>query len=91
MPNLSHRSARMVGVTPVIARIVHHDQRASLASNFSRIHNNSVKDAKSASNPYSRNSVKSTTEIRPATNMALSRAFLIELGLPLLLEPEPKV
>jgi RNA-directed DNA polymerase len=27
----------------------------------------------------------------PAQNMALSRAFLIELGLPLLLEPEPKV
>jgi RNA-directed DNA polymerase len=27
----------------------------------------------------------------PALNMALSRAFLTELGLPLLLEPEPKV
>ena len=27
----------------------------------------------------------------PALNMALSRAYLVELGLPLLLEPEPKV
>jgi hypothetical protein len=43
---------------------------------LSRFHNNSFKDAKSVPNPYSHNSVKSTTATRPATRQSPCRSLV---------------